>query len=681
MPPFSTKIRFWIIGNPNSPFHTVILVLLVATVSYLAARLGSTLAMRPQMVWPLWPCNVLVVSALVLVQRRVWPTIILAAFAAFVLLDLQLGMPIRSIGLLILSDAVVVLTAALCLSYSFDGVPKLNSVKALAKYSLFAVVLAPFAGAWFVALVSSGNYWTNWRISFLSEALLFLILMPAILGLVGSIQAWTPKPRAFYLEATALLAALALFGYFTFATTGRSTSPALLYSLVPFLLWSALRFGSIGTSASVMVVASLSLWGAVHGRGPFIELGPINSVLSLQLFLFFTSAPFMVLAALVEERKKAEAESREAQRVAHVGNWLLDQKSGAITWSEEAFRIHGFDPKLPQPSYKEVSELFAPESWARLGAAFDKDFISGSVQELELELVSPDGSKKWIAARGEPVRDAAGHITHFRGTVQDITDRKQAEQVAQELLTINHELEMARQIQLSILPQGTPQIEGLDIVARYMPMSSVAGDFYDFVIADARHIGVLVADVTGHGLPAALIASMLKVGLSAQAAHASEPDRVLSGLNQLLCGMFGQHFVTAAYVFVDMERHTLSYAGAGHPPVLLRSSSTGSAKKLLENGLMLGLLPTEKYSAAQVPIQGGDRIVLYTDGITEATSISDEEFGIDRLKQFLETENSQSADKFVEALLGELSRWSAGPAKQTRQDDITILAIDFKRHG
>src|ERR1700733_3063332 len=140
------------------------------------------------------------------------------------------------------------------------------------------------------------------------------------------------------------------------------------------------------------------------------------------------------------------------------------------------------------------------------------------------------------------------------------------EQLAQQLLTIQNELETARQIQLSILPSEIPKIEGLDIAARYVPMTSVAGDFYDFIVVDEKHVGILVADVSGHGMPAALIASMLKIALSAQGAHAADPAKVLSGLNQVLCGKFQHHYVTAAYLFVDMEKRRLTYAGAGPPP-------------------------------------------------------------------------------------------------------------------
>ena len=291
---------------PNlDSFHIVMLVGLVAAMSYLAAKLGGSLVIRPQMSWALWPGNVLLVSILLLVQRRLWPLLIAAAFAAFVLYDLQEGLPLVSIVLLILTDTVEVLIAALCLSYSFSGTPELNGLNALAKYSFFAVFLAPCLGAFIGAFATKGDYWSSWKISFFSEALGFLILVPVIWGWGREIPAWVDKPRKHYLEAIALFAGLALVGYFAFAAPGGTLPAAMLYSPVPFLLWAALRFELLGVGTSVIAVAFLSIWGAVHGRGPFIESGPLKNVFSLQLFLFFTAGPFMVLAALVEERKNA----------------------------------------------------------------------------------------------------------------------------------------------------------------------------------------------------------------------------------------------------------------------------------------------------------------------------------------------------------------------------------------
>ena len=197
--------------------------------------------------------------------------------------------------------------------------------------------------------------------------------------------------------------------------------------------------------------------------------------------------------------------------------------------------------------------------------------------------------------------------------------REAHETLARQLIAINNELEMARQIQLAILPKETPKIQGLDIVARYIPMSSVAGDFYDFIVVDEKHVGILIADVSGHGLPSALIASMLQSAFAAQSAHASDPVRVLSELNRALFGKFRSHFVTAAYVFLDLEKRAVNYAGAGHPPLLVWRKSSGSVAEVLENGIFLGPFHDSTYSAVPLSLEGGDRIILYTDGIVEAT--------------------------------------------------------------
>ena len=258
--------------------------------------------------------------------------------------------------------------------------------------------------------------------------------------------------------------------------------------------------------------------------------------------------------------------------------------------------------------------------------------------------------------------------------------REARAQLASQLLALNNELEMARQIQLSILPHSIPKLPGLEIAARFLPMTSVAGDFYDFIEIDEKHIGILIADVSGHGLPSALIASMLQVSLTAQAGHASEPAKVLLGLNHALCGKFTDNFVTAAYVYVDLEKNLMRYAGAGHPPVLQWRNSTGKTAKLLENGLVLGMVEEATYDALEFPLELGDRYVLYTDGVLEATNSAQEQFGADRFMRFIENHKHLAADQFSETFLTELSRWSNQTAEQGQQDDITLLVIDFKHH-
>ncbi len=257
--------------------------------------------------------------------------------------------------------------------------------------------------------------------------------------------------------------------------------------------------------------------------------------------------------------------------------------------------------------------------------------------------------------------------------------REARAQLAERLLTISNELEMARQIQLSILPHSLPKLPGLDIAARFLPMTSVAGDFYDFIQIDGTHLGVLIADVSGHGLPSALIASMLQVALTAQVGHASEPAKVLFGLNRALCGKFTYNFVTAAYVYVDLEKNLMRYAGAGHPPVLQWRNATGKTAKILENGLILGMFEEATYEALELTLEAGDRHILYTDGILEAANPAEELYGADRFMRFMEANKSLAADPFADALLAEITNWTGLSADQGQQDDITLLLFDFKR--
>jgi signal transduction histidine kinase len=419
------------IGNQSPYLRVLVQALLVAALCYIAGRLGGALIVQPQMVSPLWLGNVILASVLVLVRPRLWPVLLLAGLAGFVLYDLQGGAPTHAIVWLFLSNAVEILTAAWCLRYAFDGAPRLNSVKALAKYSFYAVFLAPFIGAFFGALSNSSNYWATWKVAFFSEALGFLTLMPAILGWDREIRVWAKKSLVYYLEAAALLVALIVLGQLAFASPLGSTLPTLLYSLVPLLLWCTLRFGSTGVSTSMIAIAFVSIWGAIHGRGPFTGPGPHINILSLQLFLFFTAAPFMALAALVEERNDAEqalrqrdTELNEAQRLAQTGSWRWDPLSDAVSWSAELYRMSGCNPKLPPPSFKDHEQFFTPESWDRLKQNVEKALRTRTPYELDLEAKRLDGTRLWLTFRGEAVVDANGSPIYLRGTTQDITDRK-----------------------------------------------------------------------------------------------------------------------------------------------------------------------------------------------------------------------------------------------------------------
>lgn len=242
-----------------------------------------------------------------------------------------------------------------------------------------------------------------------------------------------------------------------------------------------------------------------------------------------------------------------------------------------------------------------------------------------------------------------------------------------QLVALTSELDTARQIQASILPQAMPEIAGLDIAARCIPMTAVGGDFFDFQAVDDRRLGIVVADVSGHGVPAALIASMVKIALASQADQAADPAAVLAGMNRILRGKMKRSFVTAAYVFLDAEGRTLRYASAGHPPLLLRRAAEGSVEEVRQEAPPLGVLPRAAYRNTELELAPGDRVLLYTDGVTEARNGAEEDFGDERLRELAATAGDLAPDAFADELLRRLETWRG--RGEGFDDDVTAVVV------
>ncbi|HEY1468160.1 MAG TPA: PP2C family protein-serine/threonine phosphatase [Candidatus Acidoferrum sp.] len=240
----------------------------------------------------------------------------------------------------------------------------------------------------------------------------------------------------------------------------------------------------------------------------------------------------------------------------------------------------------------------------------------------------------------------------------------------QQLKEIQKELEVARRIQLSILPREFPVSVNFRVAARYVPMSSVAGDFYDYIIADDHQIGLLIADVSGHGVPAALIASMVKLAAASQRAIAADPSRFLSGMNSALLGNTQKQFVTAGYVHLNSESGQLRYSAAGHPPFLLVRN--GRVTPIEENGLMLAAFAFASYSTAVHKLEAGDRMVMYTDGILEASNAAGDFFGQESLCDLLKETRDLSPAMAADSIISSVRQWSG-----KQDDDLTVLICDY----
>ena len=247
---------------------------------------------------------------------------------------------------------------------------------------------------------------------------------------------------------------------------------------------------------------------------------------------------------------------------------------------------------------------------------------------------------------------------------------RQAMRREEQLAEIQKELEVARRIQLSILPSQFPASGTFQIAARYIPMTSVAGDFYDYVVADDTRVGLLIADVSGHGVPAALIASMVKLAATSQRSHADDPAKVLLGMNSALHGNTQSQFVTAAYLYLDAQAHEFRYAAAGHPPMLLLRE--GQVTAIAENGLMLAAFDFATYDALAQPLQPRDRLLLYTDGIVEAANTAGEFFGQENLSKLLKDSRPMTAHQAADHIIRAVQSWST-----SQDDDLTVLVCDY----
>jgi len=234
-----------------------------------------------------------------------------------------------------------------------------------------------------------------------------------------------------------------------------------------------------------------------------------------------------------------------------------------------------------------------------------------------------------------------------------------------------HEIAEARAIQEGFLPKEIPQLAGYEIAAAWQSARVVGGDYFDVLPFDGEICGLCIADVAGKGLPAALLMSNLQAAVRGLASPSLSPEALCARLNALLCrNIASDRFVTLFYAHLDGPARQLRYVSAGHnPPFVLHRD--GSHERLREGGLVLGVFANQSFKSGTVELQSGDRMVLYTDGVTEASNSEDEEFGEDRVLQVLQQDPTRTAVEIQKNILQAAAQFSRGPW----QDDATLLVI------
>ena len=232
------------------------------------------------------------------------------------------------------------------------------------------------------------------------------------------------------------------------------------------------------------------------------------------------------------------------------------------------------------------------------------------------------------------------------------------------------EVDEARLIQRGLLPTAFPQIDRIDLSVTWVPAEGVGGDCFD-TLGFGRVLGVSIADIAGKGLPAALLMSNLQAAVRAFAQESVSPASINSSVNRLLCrNMAAGRFATFCYARVDPAAGRLLYSNAGHnPPLLVRPD--GSVDRLSEGGMVLGVFPDNQYEQAEVGIEPGDRLLFYTDGITEARNPEGDEYGEERLAQAAIAVRTLSAEAVKDAVLADVNRFTDGKF----EDDATLIVV------
>jgi len=446
--------------------HVAGISLLVAVAYYLGAKIGFALTFQPHPISVLWPPNSILLAALLLTPVRFWWMILLAAFPAHLAAQMQSNVPPAMILSWFISNSCEALIGAGCVRYFIDRPVRLDRLRNVGIFCFFAAFLAPFLSSFldaaFVVLNHFGHdsYWRVWRIRFSSNSLAALTLVPFLISWSAEGIRWLGRiRRARFLEAAVLLLALVWVNTIVFYRLGPAPDSALLYLPMPFLIWAAVRFGSRGATAAICMVTFLAIWSAGHGYGPFSARSAEENALSLQMFLIVMSVPLLLLAGVIEERRKDAMTLRErderislASESANLAFWSIDFEREESWMSDQGRAMFDFTSGEPVTRELFLSRVH-PEDREALDEAIERARAISPTFEFEYRLLRPDGETRWLISRGRYVRNDRGKITELIGVAIDVTA-----QVKADLELRLQRTEMARMSRVSSMGELTASL-------------------------------------------------------------------------------------------------------------------------------------------------------------------------------------------------------------------------------
>jgi HAMP domain-containing protein len=288
------------------------------------------------------------------------------------------------------------------------------------------------------------------------------------------------------------------------------------------------------------------------------------------------------------------------------------------------------------------------------------EIIGGGNLDYKVEVKTGDELENLANSFNKMASDLKGYTEELRRTTAE------KERMAREL-------EIAKGIQQNFLPESAPQVEGAEMAAVNVPALEVGGDFYDFIPLGVGKWGLVIADVSGKGVPAALFMALSRTLVRAYAiGNPTVSEAILKSNNLIADESRSSMFVTLFYGVLDIKKKTLTYVSAGHNPPLMLPGRGGATIMLKAKGMALGIMPDIHLEEKEIQLETGDVVTLYTDGVTEAINKKNEQFGTERLATVVDSNHNLSASEIVKRVEQEVTEFSQG---QPQFDDITLLIL------
>lgn len=371
-----------------------------------------------------------------------------------------------------------------------------------------------------------------------------------------------------------------------------------------------------------------------------------------------------------QEVLRHQASLAEAQRIANIGSWSWDARTGVVQWSDHFFEICGVDRTAP-PTSERFLELLDEEGATAMQDALRHAALDATTFELEARITRPDGDVRDLVITGEAGVDAAGRVAVTRGTIQDVTDRRFVElalQTSEERLRQEHA--SVQILQAAILPNELPDIPGADVKARYLAASEdvgIGGDFYDtFILGDGRVL-LCVGDVAGKGIEAAEAVGQLRNSLRMAAVIDPDPEVIVPRLNTLVGLGFSAPFATAVIGLYTPADGTFEWVSAGHLPVLHRRAPGVDLVGDVPTHPPIGVSDVRLRAPNRVIVEAGETLLLFSDGLVERRG-EDLDVGLGRL-----ADSVRAAPDDLDGLIETILEVNLGI--ETRRDDVCLLLL------